>query len=69
MQQDPTFAIFSIIFGVFLAFLIGKLGKKRSIGFWGAFLLSLFLSPIIGLIVTLCCSRTDKIHFDDIEKQ
>jgi len=35
--------VFSIIAGV--------VGQDRSIGFWGAFLLSLVLSPLIGLIV------------------
>lgn len=33
--------------------LIGAIGNNRNIGFWGAFFLSLILSPIIGLIFTL----------------
>ena len=37
--------IFSIIVGI--------IGSNRNIGFWGAFLFSLILSPLIGIIVTL----------------
>ena len=36
-----------------LSLLIGAIGNNRNIGFWGSFLLSLILSPIIGLIFTL----------------
>lgn len=39
-----------IVFALF----IGFLGGGRKIGFAGAFFLSLLLSPIIGLIITLC---------------
>ena len=35
--------VFSIVAGV--------VGQDRSIGFWGSFMLSLLLSPLIGLIV------------------
>lgn len=66
MEQDPGLAFFVIFIGVIVAILIGQLGKKRTIGFWGAFLLSIFLSPIIGIIVTLCCDRTDKINFENM---
>lgn len=44
--------------GIFIGWLIfslivGAIGSGRNIGFWGAFILSLILSPIIGLIITL----------------
>ena len=43
-----------MIIGWFLfSLLIGAIGNNRNIGFWGAFFLSLILSPIIGLIFTL----------------
>jgi phosphate/sulfate permease len=35
--------VFSLVAGV--------VGMDRKIGFWGAFFLSLFLSPLIGLII------------------
>jgi hypothetical protein len=38
---------------VLFSILIGLLGQNRKIGFWGAFLFSIFLSPLIGLIITL----------------
>ena len=42
-----------VISWIFFSILIGLLGQKRKIGFWGAFLFSILLSPIIGLIITL----------------
>jgi phosphate/sulfate permease len=33
--------------------IIGFIGSDRSIGFWGAFFLSLLLSPLIGVLITL----------------
>jgi hypothetical protein len=44
---------FGLVFYVVIAFGIAKLGEKRNIGFWGSFLLSFLLSPLIGLIFTL----------------
>lgn len=44
--------------GIFIGWIIfslvvGSVGSERKIGFWNAFLLSLLLSPIIGLIIAL----------------
>jgi hypothetical protein len=44
--------------GIFLGWIIfslivGIIGSDRKIGFWGSFLLSLILSPVIGLIAAL----------------
>lgn len=44
--------------GIFITWLVfslvvGYIGGDRKIGFFGAFFLSLLLSPIIGLIITL----------------
>lgn len=44
-----------IILWLFAAFFVGFVfGTARTIGFWGSFLISLVLSPVIGLIITLC---------------
>lgn len=56
--------------GIFLGWFIfslvvGAIGASRKIGFWGAFLLSLLLSPLIGLIITL----VSKSHEDEAYKQ
>ena len=38
---------------IIFSLVAGAIGSGRNIGFWGAFLLSLVLSPIIGLIIAL----------------
>ena len=50
-----------------LAALVGQLGKNRKIGFGWSFALSLFFSPIIGLIITLFSKKKD-VEFIDIKK-
>lgn len=52
---------------VVLAYGIGCLGRKRKIGFGWAFAISLFLNPLIGLIVVLCSK--EKIEFIDVDKK
>jgi uncharacterized membrane-anchored protein YhcB (DUF1043 family) len=58
-------AIAVILFLIF-SYWVGVLGRKRRIGFGLAFLLSLFLSPIIGLIVVLFSKK--KIEFNESHK-
>lgn len=38
---------------VILSFVVGILGRRTILGFWGNFIFSLFLSPIVPLIFTL----------------
>ncbi len=38
---------------VFLCIVVGVLGRNTFIGFWGNFIFSLFLSPIIPLVYVL----------------
>lgn len=45
--------IFGILSGCLLSVLVGLLGSRRRIGFGWAFLISLILTPLVGLIVTL----------------
>jgi len=45
----PVIILLAIIF----AAIVGAIGADRKIGFWNAFILSLILSPIIGLIIVL----------------
>jgi hypothetical protein len=54
-----------IVFDLILSVLIGLLGKGRRIGFWWSFIACLFLSPLIGFIITLC-SKRNRVEF--IEK-
>ena len=39
--------------GLFLDVLVGLLGSRRNIGFGWAFILSLLLTPLVGLIIVL----------------
>ena len=48
-----------ILLWIALSFFVGWLGADRRVGFWGAFLLSIFLSPLIGFIVTII-SKTNE---------
>lgn len=66
---------FIIIFYAFylgIAYLVGRYGKKRRIGFWPAFLISAFFSPIMGLIFSFLLgpknSSTDTIFDEVIER-
>lgn len=54
-----------IILGwVVFSLIVGVIASDRSIGFWGGFLLSLFLSPIIGIIVTLLSDAKIKVDIN-----
>ena len=58
--------IFFLFILVGLSILVGMLGKNRKIGFGFSFFLSLFLSPIIGLIITICSKKED-VEFTDMQ--
>jgi len=47
------------IIWIILCIVIGLLGKNKKIGFGAAFLLSLILSPLIGLIIVLVSSSKE----------
>lgn len=36
-----------------LSLIIGYLGRRRKLGFWGLFFGSMFLTPLIGLVILL----------------
>ncbi len=52
--------LFGILFGCFLPIIIGILGSKRNIGFTLAFLLSVILTPFVGLVFTLISDEKPK---------
>lgn len=60
--------VFVFLVALVLCALVGQLGKSRKIGFGWSFALSLFLSPIIGLIITLCSKKND-VEFVDVQKE
>ena len=53
---------------VVIAALVALLGRNRKIGYGWSFVLCLFLSPIIGLIIILFSKKVDSVDFVDIKK-
>jgi len=49
-----TYIVLSVVFGL--------IGKSTKLGFWGVFLISIFLTPAIGMLTTLTASpkKSDK---------
>lgn len=45
--------LFGIFSGCFVSILVGIVGSRRNIGFGWAFIFSLLLTPIVGLLITL----------------
>lgn len=52
-----------------LVVLVGLLGKERRIGFWGAFALAFFLSPIIGGVITLFSDTKAEMRRQEQERE
>jgi len=54
-----------IIFGwIIFSFVAGYVGSKRTFGFWNAFLISLILSPLVGLICAFASKRIEDEEFE-----
>lgn len=47
-----TYLMLSVVFGL--------IGKNTKLGFWGVFLISIFLTPAIGMIVILTAKPKNK---------
>jgi len=60
-----TFAV--LIVAVIISALVALIGKDRKIGYGWSFVLCLFLSPIIGLIIILFSKKKD-VEFVDANK-
>lgn len=61
--------IIGIIVWVLLAWLAGSIAEKKGRNFFVVFLVALLLSPIIGLIVALVLSESDKHRIARIEEE
>ena len=58
--------IWGIIVLFIVAWLIGKYAERKRIGFWGAFWLSILLTPLVGLLVALLSrDKENEIHTED----
>ncbi|MHA8056792.1 hypothetical protein VR611_12640 [Aquirufa nivalisilvae] len=58
-----------LLFFAIIAALVALLGKNRKIGYGWSFVLCLFLSPIIGLIIILFSKKVDTVDFVDVKKE
>lgn len=62
MDTDGILLIYFLI-AIIAAFLIAELGKTRKIGYWGAFFVTLLLSPLLGILFVGFSDReTKEIH-------
>lgn len=57
-----------IVILVIVAALVALIGRNRKIGYGWSFLLCLFLSPIIGLIIILFSKKVDSVDFVDVKE-
>jgi hypothetical protein len=56
------------ILAVILSALVALLGKDRKIGYGWSFLLCIFISPVIGLIIILFSKKKDSVEFVDVTR-
>ena len=56
-----------LIFLVIIAALVSLLGRNRKIGYGWSFVLCLFFSPIIGVIIILFSKKLDDVNFVDVK--
>lgn len=61
--------IIGIIVWVLLAWLAGSIAEKKGRNFFVVFLIAFLLSPIIGLIVAMVLSESDKHRIARIEEE
>ena len=61
MQGLPGIYIFLFVFHVMFAIIVACLGDHRKIGFDRALAWSLFLSPIVGMIMTFMSEKEDPV--------
>ena len=57
-----------IVLLIIFSALVALLGRNRRIGYGWSFVLCLFLSPIIGLIIILFSKKKKSIEFIEAEK-
>lgn len=58
-------ALTLVLVNVIISALVALIGKNRKIGYGWSFVLCLFLSPIIGLIIILFSKKKD-VEFVDV---
>ena len=61
--------MFIFISWIILSFVAGAIGSDKSCGFWGAFIISLVFSPIIGFIVVIASGPSKKVLAERIKQE
>jgi hypothetical protein len=59
MEDYTGLFVFLGIVSIVICYIVGTYGKKRKIGFWGAFWASFFLSPILGMLFVLTSDKKE----------
>jgi len=59
--------IMVILLTILLSFIVGKIGKKRKFGFWGYFFCSLFLTPVVGILLVLASDPRPQIKENQLK--
>lgn len=54
-----------LLLWVIFALMIGWAGEEKNVGFLGAFSVSLFLSPFIGMLVITISPKKDQFKHDN----
>jgi hypothetical protein len=57
------------LLNMFLSLVVGLLGRRTIIGFWGNFIFSLFLTPIVPLVYILIASNKKKKNMLSLVKE
>jgi hypothetical protein len=52
------------IIWVFISLLVSLLGRDKKVGFWGTFMWSFFLSPIVGAIIASLSPTTIQTEYE-----
>ena len=56
---------FPLLMWVLFALMIGWAGEQKRIGFLGAFAISLFLSPFVGMLVITISPKNDQFKYNN----
>lgn len=58
----------TLVILVIVSALVALIGRDRNIGYGWSFVLCLFLSPVVGLIIILFSKKKNNVDFMDIKK-
>lgn len=54
---------------IVLSLVVGGIGHNRTSGFWGTFIASLVLSPLIGLVIALASRPVSQVEHERAMRQ